>query len=206
MLPNDAESPAKSAFSSIIPDVFESATFPASSASACDRVRPNSPFGDKLGAREIAPPSVPVATTVCGLLERSGSESRAPAKSSRRKWVYGSIVNVIVECRAPHPELLMLAVGLPLTLHLSAIAVLMPETDVVPTADAFFGSAHHEDRRLLRSIPNPAINVIPALIGSGTFERSPFANSKSPAAAASDAVWPRLCEKSVKSSALAVPS
>jgi len=51
------------------------------------------------------------------------------------------------------------------------------------------------------------MSAIPALAGSGTFARlMPLAARKSPAWAAKVADWPMLCEKSVKSSALIVPS
>jgi hypothetical protein len=50
---------------------------------------------------EILPPvatsSVPVIVTTWRVADRSGSTSRAPAKSSRRKCVYRSIVSAIVE-------------------------------------------------------------------------------------------------------------
>ncbi|HEX4055249.1 MAG TPA: hypothetical protein VHX86_13375 [Tepidisphaeraceae bacterium] len=69
------------------------------------------PFGDKLGAREIVASSVPVATAACRVLDRSGNTPRAPAKSSRRKCVYRSIVNVIVECRATMRRLAVPMIG-----------------------------------------------------------------------------------------------
>ena len=60
------------------------------------------------------------------------------------------------------------------------------------------------DHRRRRRIPNPAITVIPAQVGSGTFVKlMPFADCKSPGQSAD---WPRLCENDVKSSALTVPS